>query len=201
VKGEDTARLRGAFPASLAEDVDRVARVLPEKASPISARDLAPLSLGERLSLPYRVYFPEPRPEDFDSFSRVQRLILHCIFTRHHDGFVRERHLRQLLDPVQEPWVAPYVVQLLGEPVVEILEVLENHLEDLTQGYVRAFVTENSGFLSLTKERVTSYWNCYHRARHPNRSDYVGFKLVRALEDAGRPQPARREQRPCERRD
>src|ERR1700738_4820844 len=33
--------------------------------------------------------------------------------TRHHDGFVRERHVREILD-ADHPWVPLFVLQLLG---------------------------------------------------------------------------------------
>ncbi len=43
--------------------------------------------------------------------------------TRHSDGRIREECLRQIV-AVDRPWVAPFVVQLLGEYVIKIVEVI-----------------------------------------------------------------------------
>jgi hypothetical protein len=43
---------------------------------------------------------------------------------RHHDGFGRQRQLKTLLD-ADEPWTAPFIVQLLGEYVIQICRDIE----------------------------------------------------------------------------
>lgn len=90
--------------------------------------------------------------------------------TRHHDGYVRQRHLEPL---VAEPgeWVVPFVVQLLGEYVVEIHEAILARLlpildrsADAREAY-RRFVAANPDFIAVTEARIASYWNCYYRDR------------------------------------
>jgi hypothetical protein len=158
---------------------------------------------GEPLTIPYRIYSPEPPAGDVSSLSSTQQTLLHCLYTRHHDGFVRQRHLERVLGS-DRSWVVPYVVQLVGEYVVEILIAIAERLDVATPGtperlrYGR-FVAENRAFFELTASRVTSYWNCYYR--YPDRaqaiepwpggrqrrrdSHYVGFALIDALDAAG----------------
>jgi hypothetical protein len=68
--------------------------------------------------------------------------------------------------PSAEPWVVPYVVQLLGEYVVEIstliLERLSGQSSFSWPGYGE-FVRANSAYITLTEHRAISYWNCYYR--------------------------------------
>src|SRR5258708_29026596 len=42
-----------------------------------------------------------------------------ALLTRSTDGYLRQRALRTIID-LEEPWVAPFVVLLVGEYVVEI---------------------------------------------------------------------------------
>ena len=73
-----------------------------------------------------RFYGDAMKPSEVEPFltSRYltarQRLILGCIFTRHHNGYVRQQWMRAVV-PHAEPWVVPFVLALLGEYVVEIV--------------------------------------------------------------------------------
>jgi hypothetical protein len=178
VKVDGAATLRKAFPAALAPDVLVCVELMPESKYPPTG-PVGPIQLrGEVLELPHRIYSPEPR--DAVSLSLVQQKLLSCLYTRHHDGVVRQRNLERLL-PSVEPWIAPFVVQLLGEYVIEILEVLAAHLADLRTGPYSEFVAENAAFLALTKKRMISYWDCYYRQRFPVLGDYVGMRVFEAL--------------------
>ena len=59
---------------------------------------------------------------------------------RHSDGHVREECLLQIV-AVDRPWLAPFVVQLLGEYVIEIVEViaatLHEHGPERLAGFAR----------------------------------------------------------------
>jgi len=117
--------------------------------------------------------------------------MLDCLYTRHHDGYVRERRLERVVG-LAEPWVAPFVVQLVGEYVDEILLVVRRALVRAlsTPGSVVAsvyarFAAENPDFIDRTEQRVVSYWNCYYRYRYPSLRDYPGSAVVAALRSAG----------------
>ncbi len=116
-----------AFPAHLAKDV---AAVIPE----ISDHQLHPPAqgftvhvLGEQLAIPYRVYYRQSQVHKCAVRPGDQGHIALCLGTRHYDGLVREECTKQLLT-VEQPWVVPFVTQMIGEYVIEIVQVIERGL-------------------------------------------------------------------------
>jgi hypothetical protein len=181
-----------AFPAALAADVRAVAQTLPH-AGLQPAGVFSVWIHGEPLSILYRLYNPEPADDLSDRLSAVQTKVLHCLYTRHHDGHVRQRHLSQIIDAT-DPWIVPFVVQLIGEYVLDIVVTIKQGLADLDhpgtphhQAYGR-FAAANPDFLFLTSQRVASYWNCYYRNRFPHRY-YPGRILIDSLQDAAATYP------------
>ncbi len=118
-----------------------------------------------------------------------QQLILHCLYSRHHDGRVRQRHLEQIVRS-EEPWTVPFVVQLVGEYVMEILQSVHNDLSDLAdlaaEGSARRhaygdFLARNPDFFPLTEHRTVSYRSCYHRRRFPAFGTYPASPVLDLL--------------------
>ncbi|WP_045695567.1 hypothetical protein [Streptomyces rubellomurinus] len=190
---EAFAELVAAFPAHLAEDVRAVAARLP---SPTYA-SMEPFSVevcGERVAIPYRIHLPEPPGAPEQSLTGTQRAILHCLYTRNSDGRVRQRHLEQVLGST-EPWVVPFVLQLVGEYVLEILEAVRAGLPGLTdpasahRRLYGDFIARNPRFFGRTERRVVSYWACYYRRRYPEFAAYPGSLLVKSLRRAAADQP------------
>ena len=77
--------------------------------------------------------------------------------------------------------MVPYVVQLIGEYVIEILRVAEANIDIFGRPIYREFVATNPIFMSLTRARVISYWNEYHRRQVADFEKYVGWRLLVAL--------------------
>ncbi len=175
------AALRAAFPAAFAGDVDAVLKVLPPSRLPPTGETIGSITLGgEPLQIPTRIYCDEPSPEVIASLTDTQQRILHCLYTRHHDGFVRQRHLGFLL-ATNGAWTVPFVVQLVGEYVLPIVVQIERELGPVHEDSYSAFLAENEAFLRLTSARVCSYWNVYFRSHAP-RSAYPGEVVVRRFE-------------------
>lgn len=144
--------------------------------------DVGPIVLmGDPIHIPHRIYNSEVPDDVRGSMGGRRRAILDWLYTRHHDGYVRESSLRRAM-PALELWMAPFVVQLVGEYVIEILYAIEELLTDDHESIFGGFALENQGFLELTRSRVASYWNCYYRARFPRRDDYVGYRLMHRLD-------------------
>jgi hypothetical protein len=133
---------------------------------------------GEAVFIPARIYSPEPNSTS--SLSDVQRTILACLYTRHYHGFVREKQLPALF-AAQFPWVPPCVLQLVGEYVVEIIETIAKQIEELDLALCSEFAEENPAFISVTRSRVISYWDCYYRWRYPKLRDYPGYRVMSTL--------------------
>ncbi len=92
--------------------------------------------------------------------------------------------MRQLIG-VQRPWVVPFVIQLLGEYVLEIVEVIAAAIPLMNAGQFADFVRENPGFMATTRRRAISYWDCYHRSRFPALRSYPAWIALEAIDAAG----------------
>ncbi|MFD5794242.1 hypothetical protein ACFWIO_12015 [Streptomyces diastatochromogenes] len=177
--------LAAAFPQRLAGEVRAVLAVMPEAWS----APMSPFSVDvgdEAVAIPYRIYQDEPPVDVVCSLTAVQRAILHCLYSRHSDGLVRQRHLEQLVGS-EEPWVVPFVVQLVGEYVLEILEAIQHGLSGMTSvQHLRYgdFIAQNPAFFARTERRVVSYWSCYYRWRFPIFGTYPGCHLLELLRAA-----------------
>lgn len=182
-------RARRAFPTSEAEAVGAAIERMPP--ADLVHADAEPAWVaGEQVWLPGRLYNP---PIALDG-AGVQDTILRCLYTRHHDGFVRQRAVEDLVNAVQ-PWIIPFVVRLAGEYVIEIVELIAARL-DLSDPATRecygGFVVKNPAFMALTRQRATSYWAAYYRWRFPVRQPkeddrwetYPAFTLLDELAEA-----------------
>ncbi len=152
--------------------------VMPQAQHPLHKTDLQVEVEGEKVAVLGRLYAPEPTT-GVSSLTPIQRLILSALYSRHHDGFVRERHVRQLLD-VDHVWIPPFVVLLLGEYVVQIGQVIAERVSGLPRQTYIDFARVNPDFMRLTRSRVVSYWWEYYSSV-PLR-EYPGY---RSLQDLG----------------
>lgn len=179
-----------AFPPELARDVATVEDAMPAASFGPQGAFMVVVDADE-VTVPYRIYNPEPDPAVEEALSPIQQTLLACLYTRHHDGRVRERRLKEVIASDAD-WVVPYVVYLAGEYVVEIAAVVQEGLGSLSpgdprRGVYRHFVEMNPAFMDLVEARAMSYWSCYYRARFPrraaspNRNDYPGLAVVRML--------------------
>ena len=140
---------------------------------------------GETLTIPVRLYFNPGLPLDDPGRSEIERGIASCLGTRHHDGHVREACLARLL---AEPrgWMAPFIVHLVGEYVIEILQRVEAALPALDpdmRAALAGFVRENPGYLDTIERRTVSY---RFRGGPPPLLDYPGKRVIACLRALGR---------------
>ncbi|WP_242149352.1 hypothetical protein [Sphingomonas sp. BAUL-RG-20F-R05-02] len=143
---------------------------------------------GQSVLIPARLHFASDRLgiADSDTAWRFAR----ALQTRSNDGFERQRAARDVMADLQ-PWAVPFIVALIGEYIVEILDDIYSALTLLDAQTVAAFIVQNEAYWNTTKRRVMSYWDVYYRwrrgsrTRHSYRRDeYVGFKLIDRLEAA-----------------
>ena len=173
-------RVESAFPSSLSDDIRAVLEIVPKTEDPSTSHDTIDVTVqGERVHIPYRVYFPEPAAEAVAELTGQQRLVLAAIFTRHSDGFVRERWLRAI-GPSVQVWVPPFVVQLLGEYVSEIASAVEDVIPAGLGSY-HAFVNANHDYCRVVSARMINYWALYYRRQMPSFDDYPAYRAGRQL--------------------
>jgi hypothetical protein len=169
ISGEQLAR---SFPLAIRADVQvatsrfPVTRLLGENFS---------VRVGDEvLTLPDRIH-TDPALIPLAQLTDLQKEFIDCLLTRHTDGFVREQHLARIIHS-RNVWVPPFVIQLVGEYVIEILQVVKRNLQSLDTLVYGNFLRANPDFFATTERRVISYWNCYYRDH--KRNGYVGFELL-----------------------
>jgi hypothetical protein len=135
----------------------------------------------ETLEIPYRLYYNGQllRLKLHTSYG-VKKLVLACLGTRHHDGYLRQQCLGYLLRS-DACWVIPYIVQLAGEYVVEIADEVVEGILSCDSSFIAEFTKQNPDYLATFSRRVTSYWNEYYRRAYPCRDDYPGSKVLAHL--------------------
>src|SRR5438270_2899971 len=109
--------LAGAFPVAMRRDAIAAYSAFPTtrvsgKSFPVRVRD-------EDVSIPGRLYNDHILIHT-ESITPLQQELASCLLTRHSDGFVREKHLAKIIG-VNRSWIPPFVIQLAGEYVIEIL--------------------------------------------------------------------------------
>lgn len=169
--------LERAFPSNIETDVNPVLASL-DMSSTLGPSSPFRVVVGNQiLNIPYRIYYQETNLAGSENRSSLQNEIIYCLFTRHHNGYVREKCLCEIVS-LEHDWIPPYVLQLLGEYVIEILDVIEENLPKLNTDLYRAFLVSNRVFYEKTRQRMISYWDCYYRRRYPDRNEYTGSKIV-----------------------
>ena len=179
-----------AFPGALAADVRACASIITA-AQPAPSVDFTVRAGDDTLFIPYRICNDEPEPGALATLAPRARVIARCVYTRHHDGHVRQRNLEQIL-PVTDHRVTAYVVQLAGEYVIEITAAIRAAFSELaTAGtphraaYGR-FAAANPGFTGLARARAISYWNQCYRRQYPVLASYPGHAFFAELKAAAR---------------
>lgn len=172
-------KLEKAFPKELSKDVERITELLKidDSIDNVSNFTYEISFKGQILMIPYRIYFDENIDVSNESLTVVQKNILNCIGLRHLDGRVRERYLKRI-GSNYTGFEVPYIFQLLGEYVLEIIEIVNTIIvNDRINDYLD-FVIENPKYFKQTESRMISYWNCYYRRQYWKLKNYPGYKII-----------------------
>ena len=141
-----------------------------------SENEVYVLSDGTRISFPDRVYCLDD-DDVYLGLSDIGKLIYDCIYTRHCDGRVREKHIRNILAVDYPEWCFPYIMKLSSEYVVEITSVIYDALKERENIDLWLFSKNNPKMLQRAYRRMVSYWNEFYRKDCPKFENYVGRKL------------------------
>ncbi|AUG80552.1 hypothetical protein CFP65_5871 [Kitasatospora sp. MMS16-BH015] len=188
--------VRRAFPPSLGAALDPLLGLGSLAIHPPSGSVTVRVD-GIELTLPQRTHALEPPTDLLARLAPTERLVVACWYSRHGDGHLRQWHLRELLASA-EPWVVPYVVELAGDYVLEILLDLRTGLAGLPESgdprravYGR-WLAENPAHCATVERRVVSYWSCYHRHRAREFADHPGAAVLELLRAAAEAETGRR---------
>lgn len=180
----------GAFPKDCSDDVIAVCEYAgidlnDEVSSETVESEIVEVSCyGEKIYIPYRVDFSKPDFEDKRELANLlsdmtsgysgkyvwkdpkdlndkQRAIFYCLFSRHLDGYTREKCLAGLL-PLQDSFIVAYVMCLVGEYVIEVVSQINDNRESFCVDGLRDYVENNLELYELLKQKAASYWNVYY---------------------------------------
>ncbi|PTX64109.1 hypothetical protein C8N46_101719 [Kordia periserrulae] len=178
---KEIPKFKSAFPRTLLVEIEGIISNINITTKHVASRDFTIFLKGEKIEIPYRIYW-EVSTLSEDTLNDIQKLILACILTRHHNGFIREENLNKLFSS-DAYWTIPFIIQLTGEYVVEILEFIFENFDLLDKQNVLRFILENKSYWQKTKQRIASYWNCYYRyGKNSKKGNYVGFRLIEKIE-------------------
>jgi|TARA_B110000093_G_C12731035_1_gene310342 hypothetical protein len=144
--------------------------------------------VNKSLQIPGRIYWEEHKLLEPTNLSELKSCLLSCILTRHHNGYTREKHLKNIITSKLD-WTAIFILQLCGEYVIQILDIIYSNLNPDLITKLKTQIEKDPKFWELTKSRITSYWDCYYRKKDNKsvlgylKKDYVGFKIIQALEE------------------
>ena len=172
------------FPIDLKDDVTKVIGLIADKTYnnvtiDVSQDVIQSHQNNKVIRFPYRIYCIDNSSDFIEYLSEQQKMILHCIFSRSCEGFVRQKHLRSLLQMDYEDWTIPYIVKICDEYVVEIVEMTYNILKDQDTERIKNFCSENRESFCKSYNRMISYWNEFYRHEYTSFHRYVGRKLFR----------------------
>lgn len=132
---------------------------------------------GKKLSFPYRIYMDSICDNNLKKFDLHQKIVMYCIFSRHHDGFIRQKQIEKLLSLSIDFSTIPFIFKICDEYVLEILDVVYSKLKSRDNRDFKAFCCQNQRLVSRSYARMVSYWNEYYRNCFPDINMYIGKKL------------------------
>ena len=131
------------------------------------------------IRFPYRIYYTDIPDKVIEKVSLRQQMIIHCIYSRNCDGFVRQKHMYSLLHMDYEDWAIPYIVKICDEYVIEIVEMTYDILKEQDTERIKRFCSENIVPFCKSYNRMISYWNEFYRYKYTDFQKYIGRKLFR----------------------
>jgi len=167
--------LMNSFPASVREEIKAIEGSIDLSAKYQSYQPFEISVEMNALVIPMRIYTNESQLDELRGLSEIQKEIIYCYFSRHCDGFVRARCLKGIIQS-NNLFVIPYIVQLLGEYVIEIIEFIYENREQINSSNLIAYINENPRHYEVTRQRVYSYWDCFYRGEYPKYKPRVKFK-------------------------
>ena len=120
--------------------------------------------LGQyQILFPYRLYAVEIEDSALLKLELTERIVLHCIYSRSCNGFVREKHITALLKENLPDWAIPYIIKVCDEYVVEILQVVYDNIKNRNTDKYKSFCSEDQLAFCKSYTRMISYWNEFYR--------------------------------------
>lgn len=173
-----------SFPKSLLEDVKIVEKAII-KSTTVSKEKISSNSViytllnDEKIELPYRIYYRDD--SNISNFTKEQKLIYNCIFSRNYDGFIRQKHIEQILNHDINFWISPYIIKISDEYIVEILCSIYDNLKYKDNSILKQTAIKNIDLFLYNYSRMASYWSEFHKTKYPKYINYIGRTLFHEI--------------------
>jgi hypothetical protein len=135
--------------------------------------------IKEFIYIPNRIYINEVEDNIIEKLGEIQKIIIYCLYTRHYNGYVRQKYIEKLLDKY-EYFIIPYIVKMIGENVSEIMEIIEEYIDANNDNIVH-FIANNLYYWYGIRGKISSNWNIYQKEKYPNFNKYIGRKLEKKI--------------------
>lgn len=169
-----------SFPRSLKSDAEKVSSLLMYDKYPIESK-IEVVVNNEYYRIPYRVHFKKLPFWKLWNLSNIQKIMIWCIFSRHHDGYIREEMLRKLIW-INLDFTIPYILQPLNEYVIELLPIVNTLINNDNLESYHKFYKENQSYFKKMESRIMSYWEVYYwYYRGCKKSDYIWFQITNKI--------------------
>ena len=143
-----------------------------------SQNEFYTLSDGCQIKFPYRVFFIDDN-ELYEELDEEEKIIYDCIFTRHCDGYIREKHIRNILSKDFDDNCMPYILRVASEHVIEIVDLVYKKLANRNNELFHKFCINNIQLVKKNYQRMVSYWNYFYRDKCFRFKNYIGRKLFK----------------------
>lgn len=119
-------------------------------------------------------YYSVITPNEVYTCNNVELLGL---YTQSTNGYIREIAILKLMkdDPNSS---IPYLVQLLSEYVIEIIISIADNITKTQQELIIQYLNANPEYYDRIKDRISSYWDCYHRWQYPKLKYYPPNQII-----------------------
>lgn len=169
------------FPLSLKKDVISVLWLIKIDKYSIHGEKIEVTIDDEILYIPSRIYFNKIPIWKLQSLTEQQKIILACIYSRHHNWYIREEMLRELNWNTSN-FTIPYVVQLLSEYVIELFPIINEQINESNISEYNKFYRSNQSYFKKIEQRIMSYWEVYYwYYRGCKRADYIWFQILNRI--------------------
>jgi hypothetical protein len=183
-KNKNISELVIGFPKKYNEDLIVILKILSKQVLDENYKiinEIPAMVDGEEIIFPYRIYLNEIEKVDEDTLNEIQKIILSCIFTRHHDGYIRQKNLRKIFNS-NENFTIPYKLKLLSEYVVEINKDIAANIENNIDIY-KKFTNKNIKFYKRIYSQIDSQWGEHFKGKEAKTiKDYfvrIAIKKIR----------------------
>ncbi|WP_459195684.1 hypothetical protein [Wukongibacter baidiensis] len=179
-KDTDLKFIMKAFPLSNVNDIKVILEKLTYDKFNYHETTQAININNKTMDLPYRIYYHELAYEEIKDLTDIQIRILYCLFTRHNNGYIRQKYLNKLLKLGDlKLWEIAYIISLCGEYVIEIIDDIHANWNLINIEKLTEFIYNNSEYIITIEGRIASYWGEYYM--YINKKDYSGFKIQKRL--------------------